>query len=574
MPNSFTPSAQTADLPLDANFVEQAEYIPQAQFKDLSAIHPDEESIVRRLMVGGAKLLVGPRGCGKTTLLLKAYYKLLENTDRNSLPVYVNFKLSLKMEPLYLETSNASYWFKSWLNLKILEGLYSTSERLPDLELPSDLPTKKSIRKAIDQLESAQVDKVADPERFSTDAVAAYLSELVESNELTRVVLLLDDAAHAFSAKQQEDFFEFFRQVKSREISPKAAVYPGVTTFSPAFHAGHDAELIDVWVRPDDSEYVDYMRAMAEKRFNGLLPSTLREVSDSLEFLAYTSFGIPRSFLNMLRSIYHEESKATAKTTLDRRRLLEIAKQSRELSHNVYESLSNKLPAYREYISSGQTIYQGVLGRLKDYNRRRSDSDQAVEIGIRRPLTPDLEKIISFYQYAGLLMPSGENSRGVKGVFDLYMVHFGDLVTENAIIGRRTKSISSFVEAFQGQGHQAWPRVSSETLMNDFLQGQDFRLALPNCQACGAERIAEAAKFCQNCGARLKNTSIYENLTQQDISVLPLSPRMVTRIKENSNIRSVRDILIDSDRTSLRNIPFIGEIRAAMIANYAEEYVA
>ncbi|MBB3034942.1 zinc ribbon domain-containing protein [Alteriqipengyuania lutimaris] len=562
------------DLPLDANFVEQAEYIPQAQFRDLSAIHPDEDSIVRRLMVGGAKLLVGPRGCGKTTLLLKAYYKLLDNDARNSLPVYVNFKLSLKMEPLYLETSNASYWFKSWLNLKILEGLYRTIDEIEDLELPSDLPSKKTVRRSIDNLESAQTDRIIDPERFSTEAVVTYLTEVVELNGLTRSVLLLDDAAHAFSAKQQEDFFEFFRQVKSREISPKAAVYPGVTTFSPAFHAGHDAEIIDVWFRPDSKDYVEYMSAMAEKRFNGALPQTLIEVSDALQFLAYTSFGIPRSFLNMLRTIYHEESKHTVKGVLERRKILEIAKESRELSHNVYESLTHKLPAYRDYVSAGQKIYQGLLYRIKDYNRDRPSSEQALEVGLRRPLTPDLEKIISFYQYAGLLMPAGENSRGVKGVFDLYLVHFGDLVTENAIIGKRSKSIASFVQAFEGQGHQAWPRISADTLLSDFLGGESFGLALPNCQVCGAERISESAKFCQNCGSRLKNSSIYETLTRQDISVLPLSDRMVTRIKENSNIRTVQDILIDTDRTSLRSIHMIGEIRAAMISNYAEEYVA
>lgn len=61
-------------------------------------------------------------------------------------------------------------------------------------------------------------------------------------------------------------------------------------------------------------------------------------------------------------------------------------------------------------------------------------------------------------------MPVGENSRGEKGVFDLYMVHFGDLITENAIIARRTKSIPAFVTAFTAQTHQAWPRISPDSL--------------------------------------------------------------------------------------------------------------
>ena len=101
-------------------------------FNALSAAHPDEDSIIRRLSVGGAKLLVGPRGCGKTTLMLKAYYGLLRNPAATTLPVYINFKLSLKLEPLYLKTPNATFWFRQWLTLKIYEGV---------LKAVSDSPT-------------------------------------------------------------------------------------------------------------------------------------------------------------------------------------------------------------------------------------------------------------------------------------------------------------------------------------------------------------------------------------------------------------------------------------------------
>jgi hypothetical protein len=85
-------------------------------------------AIIRRLSVGGAKLLVGPRGCGKTTLMLKAYYGMLRDRHANTLPVYVNFKLSLKLEPLYIKTPNAAFWFRLWLTLKIYEGLFESIE--------------------------------------------------------------------------------------------------------------------------------------------------------------------------------------------------------------------------------------------------------------------------------------------------------------------------------------------------------------------------------------------------------------------------------------------------------------
>lgn len=563
------------DLPLDENFIEQAEYISEEKFLSLSADHPDEEGIVRRLSVGGAKLLVGPRGCGKTTLMLKAYYSLLRNVEATTLPVYVNFKLSLKLEPLYVNTPNAAFWFRLWLNLKIYESLLDSIAASNRYTIPDGVPSAADINLALASIESGKIDATRNPDHYTLDGLITNIEKTLSKNNLVRCVLLLDDAAHAFSPRQQEDFFEFFRQIKSREISPKAAIYPGITTHSPTFHVGHDAEQIDVWVRPDQPSYVEFMKTLAEKRFGGTLPRALSATPKAVEFLAYAAFGIPRSFLNMLRTIYHNEATLSPTNKgVDRIKLLDIAKQSREMSHNVYESLAFKLPTYKSFVTTGQDVYQNIITTLKDFNRARPEDNQALEVGIKRPLAPEIEKVFGFLQYAGLLMPSGANSRGVKGVFDLYMVHFGDLITENAIIGRRTKSVSSFVTAFSAQTHQAWPRISPETLARSENFSSLFRLSLPHCQNCGAERASEHAKFCQNCGAQLKTASLYDELINQDISVLPLSKKIVSRIKENSNIRKIKDILIDTDRVNLRSIKFIGPIRAEYIRNCAEEHVA
>ncbi|PTX72449.1 hypothetical protein [Sulfitobacter mediterraneus] len=66
------------ELPFEENFIEQAEYIGRDRFLLLAAEHPREASIVKKLVGGGAKLLIGPRGCGKSTLMRKAYYGALD----------------------------------------------------------------------------------------------------------------------------------------------------------------------------------------------------------------------------------------------------------------------------------------------------------------------------------------------------------------------------------------------------------------------------------------------------------------------------------------------------------------
>lgn len=565
-----------AETALDADFIEQAEYISEADFAALSAEHPDEESIVRKLSMGGAKLLVGPRGCGKTTLMLKAFYSTLRDPGSTSLPIYVNFKLSLKLEPLYVNTPSAGYWFNQWLVLKVYEGLWKTfTESLGRLSAPTSFHHLNEVKKLISFVELGRISSNSSELNLTTEGLVADIAEIIKQNDLARCVLLMDDAAHAFSPRQQEDFFEFFRQIKSKDIFPKAAIYPGITTHSPNFHVGHDAEQIDAWVRPDRPEYLVFMRALAERRFRGNVPEPFTQNPEYIDFLAYSSFGIPRSFLNMLRSLNDRSGNSNgAGQGIDRRNVLDAAKQGREAAHNVFESLAFKLPAYKEFIESGRGIYQNIISSLKSYNKLKPDNNQALEIGIKKPIDPAIEKVISFFQYAGLLLPVGENSRGIKGVFELYMVHFGDLVTENAIIGRRAKSLDSFITAFTAQTHQAWPRVSPETLLRAGGEILPLRLTLPNCQQCDTPRMNEHSRFCHNCGSPLKNSSLYEELTNQDISMLPISRRLVVRIKKESNIRKVKDILIDSDRTNLRGVSYIGPVRAERIASYAEEHVA
>lgn len=82
------------------------------------------------------------------------------------------------------------------------------------------------------------------------------IKKILEKTNMSLCSLLFDDAAHAFSKEQQNDFFEFFRNIKSRMILPKAAIYPGVTDFSAVFHVGHDAEEVDVWIKTTDNEYL------------------------------------------------------------------------------------------------------------------------------------------------------------------------------------------------------------------------------------------------------------------------------------------------------------------------------
>lgn len=278
----------------------------------------------------------------------------------------------------------------------------------------------------------------------------------------------------------------------------------------------------------------------------------------------------------MLRAIYNSpRSYLNSDGTLSKSKVLSLSSYGREMSHRVYESLNKKIPSLTTYVQNGVSIYRQILDNVKDFNLSKSYSEHTLQFGIRVPIDPNLEKVIRFYQYSGLVMPTGDFSRGENGIFSVYELHIGDLVTDNAIVGKRTKSVATFLEVLRAKKQQVWPRTHSKNILESSgISGSDFKISLPQCQSCGSERANHEAHFCSHCGARLKSSSAYEKLADQDISVLDISPAIIRRIKKYSQIRKVRDILIDSSREQLMSIKYIKKARAVKIVGAAEEYVS
>lgn len=195
-------------------FTEQAEYIDSANLENWHIEHPNEKLIMKKLCQGGAKLLTGPRGCGKTTLLLKAYNEMRHRKDVFS--VYVNFKTSLKIEPLYRKNTNGSYWFNQWLFLKIYKGILKS---LRDYEIADSIDlvfNEKDIDSYINKIELGIVDEISTVnELLSISILEDEIKKILCVSEMSSCVLLLDDAAHAFSKEQQYDFFEFLEILKA-----------------------------------------------------------------------------------------------------------------------------------------------------------------------------------------------------------------------------------------------------------------------------------------------------------------------------------------------------------------------
>lgn len=554
----------------EITFVEQAEYIPKDEFLDLSSDHPNENAILKKLTQSGAKLISGPRGCGKTTLILKAYYLLLNNSS--TIPVYVNYKTSLKLEPNYKNNANGTYWFTYWMYLKIYLGVIKVTEEA-DIKITENIINSSIIQNLLEKLELGDTDSVKQSGiELDILVIQSLISEVIFLSGRKKCVIFFDDAAHAFSSEQQRDFFELFRKIKNKEISPKAAIYPGITNFSPTFNIGHDAEEINVWINPENESYISFMTSLIKKRIPLEIYNEFCKDENLFNILCLSAFGIPRQLLNMTKSLYDIDDNGVKSTSFNRTSVMREIRSSHQSTMNVFISLENKMATYKNFITVGQTVYNKVIHLIYEYNKMKSTKRKSIIIAIRRPINADLRKIFGFYQYAGLVAFKDQVSKGQKGVFERYLINIASLIDKNAILTTQTFNSANLAESLLERNAHEYTRTTSEKLLSENVQS--ISLALPPCQNCGSERINENAKFCHNCGNQLKQISVFKQLAEDDIDKLNLTSRRVTAIKAHSSIRKIKDIIYDIGHRELRSVPQVGEHWANKILQKAEEYIS
>ncbi|MEP3479718.1 MAG: zinc-ribbon domain-containing protein [Fuerstiella sp.] len=548
-------------------FEERAEYLSATELAEWTVELPQDSRILAKLKGPGAKLLSGPRGSGKSSYLRRAYFEMLD--ENKTLPAYVNFSRSLALEPIFHTRTDAAAIFRQWVIAKILVGLTIAIEEYGELstELKRVHDVALELIHALERGDSPPDDQ----KKWAPSQLLAFITSTADDYGFRRTNLLLDDAAHAFSAEQQREFFEVFRELRSRSVACKAAVYPGITSYSPNFHVGHEAELVDVWLDPDSDHYCELMHHIVSQRLPSDLSSVLLQSPILIDYLAYAASGLPRSFLVMVSSVLHVDS--TAVSTVKRKDADAAVSANSQSVVQLFTSLSKKLPRYGHFVVVGQELIGRMAELLRTFNQNRSVRKKAVVVAISSPLDQELERILGLLEYAGIVRDLGTVSRGVKGVFQRYRLHYSVVVDDNCLNLGQSRSLEKMVEALSSRDAHAFARSRGTTLL-----GEDYRsrcvLDLAPCPSCGAARVSDDARFCMKCGTELLDTSVYEQLLRTDISELPLTQKRVQSIKKESSIQSVQDILVDEESTQIRGVAKIGPVWAARIRTLAEEYVS
>jgi hypothetical protein len=184
----------------ETRFEVRAENLSSSELQAWTVLSEGEKQVVRKLMGPGAKLISGPRGSGKSTLLRLAYFDLL--STRAALPVYVNFSKALALEPLFHTHADALKLFRLWVLSKIVDGAGDTFATWHVDLSPLTKNLLPRCRAYIADLETGKPPQ-SDALQLAPSGLAELLSQLAQTVGASRTVLLLDDAAHAFSVKQQ-----------------------------------------------------------------------------------------------------------------------------------------------------------------------------------------------------------------------------------------------------------------------------------------------------------------------------------------------------------------------------------
>lgn len=544
----------------EKEYEERADDIEYADLEKWTVKSEFFNRIYKKIIQRGAKLIVGPRGTGKTHQMKFAYYKCLRD-KKLSLAIYVSFNKYYYLEPFLHKAPNAIKIFHTWVLSKILLSCYQflsdIKESAENLFDDESLLERKNLEILVSQLEKSEFDDRHD-ELISKVTIRRVI-KTIENLEIkfgrSRTILLLDDAALNFTPDYMVEFFDIFRSLKAVNIAPKASVYPGTTEYGPRFHVSQDAELVQCWLNIEDEEYSQFMSGLVNKRLSedGELPVP----EDITELLKYASFGVPRRFIGMIRSFI--ESKGAT----PHQRFNKVINEQKQFITDEYLSLSRKLPQYRDIIKTGFNLYDQIIDTIVKENKKNRNTKQ-ITIGLEEDKNVKLNRMVKFLIEAGLLYKL-TNIRRRQKVYERYIPHLLFLISERAF-SKGTSFNAKEVVKFIKQKPIRYPMQRSfETLLGKKVI-RNLHLNLPPCNNCRAERLTEEQKFCHQCGKQLVTQSVFETCMGIPIDKLPITKLQKKNIKEQTSLKTLGDILsIPDPATELQKADYIGEKRSEQI---------
>lgn len=558
--------AQQFDLDLldSFEFEERADYIPEDLLVSWSPQNKHFDSIQRKLTQVGAKLLIGPRGAGKTHYMRHAFSTCKKN-DSMPLPLYVSFNHYLRLETYLHEASNAIDIFHSWVLAKIVLACYNEY----GISSEQECLQSEYLEKFISDIEKQQYSDEHNPIilTLSIEVAQKIIESCITRENRKRAVLFLDDAALTLTKEYMVEFFDVFRSIKTSRISPKASVYPGTTQYGPRFHLGQDAEPVFIWQDVEQPEYSEFMNSLLLERFS----QDIDIDQDINNLLIYASFGIPRAYINLIRA--YQENKGRSKQS----KFNSIIEERCKYLYDEYRSIIDKLPQYENYIETGWILFLQIVHELKVINHVSLRKDGAnykktVTVGIDDLTTDKMERITSFLIEAGLLYETSSISHGPDRKLRRFIPHYAYLFNNKVFTlskGFNAGQLSAVVRS-ASEKHPLRKKIAT-LLTKDAIDS--ITLKLPNCSQCGTRRLSDTQKFCHECGTQLIDESSFRICMRKKLVELPLSAFQKRVISETPFV-TVEDVLSSKNTAAeFMKVKRVAQKRADLINSKIQAWV-
>lgn len=523
-------------------FFLRTEDIPANSLVRLFVETKRDREIIEKIKARVPVVLVGSRGVGKSFLLRVAERELSDAfSDDRVLPVYTTFNKSallLTNDPAqfqhYMLARICSRLLRNLTKLGLASGAtHSISILAGGARDPDPTARMEAISHSYEasfQNPGATVDRTGLP---TVDQLRDAIEDLCEELNVSRIVLLMDEAAHIFQPEQQRQFFTLFRDLRSPQLSCNAAVYPGVTSYGEIFQPAHDAAFARVDRDPLDSEYVAQMRDIVERQAPVGLLTDLARNGQNFAVLAYAASGNPRLLL-----------KTVARAgRLSAIQVNEVIKQFyRTDLWAEHSGLPDKYPGHLPLIDWGRKFIETVV--LPEIQRRNIQalSEESGEttcfFWIHRDAPAVVKEALRLLEYTGIVH---EHTRGIRAtrseIGTRYAVNLGCIFAlesaprDTGFQIAKALGARRFVEF--GANHQAYT---------------DLVDAVP-------------ALVDPNPG------DVLERQLQRPLEVLDISEWQRSLLRD-AGMNCIRDLL-SADEAGLQQIRHVGPIRSRRIINEA-----
>lgn len=502
-----------------------------------------DREIVNLLKARNPVVLAGSRGVGKSFLLRVAELELKNDaSDSKALAVYVSFSRSSLIH------TKDSQQFQHWMLARICARLYRTLISSGLLASPvrgisilagGSVASVPSAQTALDSLIAKYEESWrSDPEEIDASAVPSIedfrdaVEDICTDLGLSRIIILIDEAAHILLPEQQRQFFTLFRDLRSPYIACKAAVYPGVTSYGETFQPTHDATMLSLERDVLGTEYVDTMREIVEKQAESSTLADIARHDKNFALLAFAANGNPRVLLKTLAKTPKLNSADTNSV---------VREYYRSDIWSEHSTLPDKYSGHQHLIDWGRQFVEGtVLPDLQKKNNQylEQDKQSTAFFWIHRDAPQPVKEALKLLAYTGIVSEHATGIRATRNeIGTRYAVNLGALLSLEANptnTGLRiARSLTPKRMSEFGANHPSY---------------QTLLAAVPTFAEpeVGAVLRHQLAKF---------------------VDVLDITDWQRTKLKE-AQIKTVGDVLLASE-TKLQTLSYVGEKRSRRIKNAA-----